>query len=138
MKTCKCCTNVTIGQRYLLFLWGNYLLHTYLIDQVLAIQIGQMRSLFIVGKMCPNAIDHHQNQGAIIHVQPIASSNKLVRSIPRERAVGVGTKIGFVKAGMGAAKRLGCRISSLRCDPPSWKLYPEPRITIIGFSIGSI
>jgi hypothetical protein len=57
--------------------------------------------------MCPDAIDQHQHQGAIIHVQPIASSNKLVRSIPRERAVGVGTKIGFVKAGHGGREEVG-------------------------------
>jgi hypothetical protein len=48
-----------------------------------------------------NAINHHDYESAIIHVQPIASSNKLVRSIPRERAVGVSAKIGFVKAGHG-------------------------------------
>jgi hypothetical protein len=51
--------------------------------------------------MRADAINHHHYESAIIHVQPIASSNKLVRSIPRERAVGVGAKIGFVKAGHG-------------------------------------
>ena len=42
-----------------------------------------------------------------MHVQPIASSNKLVRSIPCERAVGVGTKIGFVKAGHRGRQEVG-------------------------------
>ncbi len=57
--------------------------------------------------MCPDAIDHHQHKGAIIHVQPITSSNKLVRSISRERAVGVGSKIGFVKAGHRGREEVG-------------------------------
>src|ERR1700722_4597215 len=75
--------------------------------------------------MGTDAIDQHQHQGAIVHVQPIASSNKLVRSIPCERAVGVGTKIGLVKAGHRDREEVGM-ISILRCDSASWKLYTGP------------
>ena len=77
--------------------WQN-LLNTYLITQMVALQIDQMRSPFVVGEMRAYPIDHHHYEGAVIHVQPIASSNEFIRSVSCERAVGVGTKIGLVKA----------------------------------------
>ena len=49
--------------------------------------------------MPANSIRHDHHEAAIIHVQPIASPNKLILSIPRERAIGFRTKIGFVKSG---------------------------------------
>jgi hypothetical protein len=58
-----------------------------------------MSALFIVGQMRANSIRHDHHEAAIIHVQPIASPNKLILSIPRERAIGFRTKIGFVKSG---------------------------------------
>ena len=42
---------------------------------------------------------HHHYQGAVSHIQPIAPSNELAKSISCKRAVGVSAKIWFVKAG---------------------------------------
>jgi len=50
-------------------------LNTHLIDEVIAFQIGQVRSRFVVGQMRANSIRHHHYEAAIIHVQPIASTN---------------------------------------------------------------
>ena len=36
-------------------------------------------------------------KSAIIHVQPIASANKFIRGVSRERAIGFSTKVRFVK-----------------------------------------
>jgi hypothetical protein len=47
--------------------------------------------------MCPDAIDHYHNEGAVIHVQPIASSDELVRGISYERAVRLSAEIGLLK-----------------------------------------
>jgi hypothetical protein len=58
-----------------------------------------MRSLFVVCQVRADPIDHHHNEGAVIHVQPVASSNEFIRSVSCERDIGVGTKIWFVKAG---------------------------------------
>jgi hypothetical protein len=41
---------------------------------------------------------HHHYEGAVIHVQPIASSNEFIRSVSCERAIGVSAKVGFVRA----------------------------------------
>ena len=83
----------------LTFLGRQNFLNTDLIDKVLGFQISQMRSLLIIGQMCANSIRHCHNEAAIVHVQPIAPTNKLVRGVPRERAVGLSAKVGFVKAG---------------------------------------
>jgi hypothetical protein len=79
-------------------LWVAKSLNTYLINQMVALQIDQMRSLFVVGEMRAYPIDHHHYEGAVIHVQPIASSNEFIRSVSCERAIGVSAKVGFVKA----------------------------------------
>ena len=39
------------------------------------------------------------DEAPIIHVQPIAPTNKLVLGVPREWAIGFRAKIGFVKSG---------------------------------------
>ena len=45
-----------------------------------------MRSLLIVGQMRPDTLRHHQDETAIIHVQPIAAPNKLIAGVTCERA----------------------------------------------------
>jgi hypothetical protein len=75
------------------------LLNTHLIDKVVALQISQMRSLLVVCQVRADPIDHHQYQGAISHIQPIAPSNKFAGSISCKRAIRVSAKIWFVKAG---------------------------------------
>src|SRR6478672_163776 len=56
-------------------------------------------ALLVVSQMGADPVDHHHNEGAVIHVQPIALPNELVRSFARERAIGVSAKIWFVKGG---------------------------------------
>jgi hypothetical protein len=83
----------------LTFSRGQNFLNTHLIDEVVTLQIGQMRSLFVVCQMRSNSIRHYHYEAPIIHVQPIASTNKLVLGVPREWAIGFRAKIGFVKSG---------------------------------------
>jgi hypothetical protein len=84
---------------YLLrFLGRQNFLNAYLVNEVVAFQIGQMRSLFVVWQMRPDPVRHRHYEAAIIHVQPITSTNKFVRGIPRKRAIGLGAKVGFAKS----------------------------------------
>jgi hypothetical protein len=55
--------------------------HTHLIDQ--------MCSLFIVGQIRSDPLLHDHNECAVIHVHPIAPTNKLVRSVPYEWTIGI-------------------------------------------------
>ena len=50
---------------------------------MVAFQIGQMRSLFIVCQMRTNSIRHYHNEAAIIHVQPMLRQTS--QSINRAR-----------------------------------------------------
>jgi hypothetical protein len=75
------------------------LLNTYLIDEVIPPQINQVRSLLVVCQVRADPIDHHHYEGAISHIEPVAPSNKLARSISCKWAIGVSAKFWFVKAG---------------------------------------
>ena len=75
-------------------------MNTYLIDEVIALQINKMRSLFIVGQMRPDSLRHRHDEAAVIHIQPITTPNKFIVGVSSERAVGLRTKVRFVKAGM--------------------------------------
>ena len=48
-----------------------------------------MRSFFIVRQVPTNPIGHHQDQCAIVHIQPIGSSHELIVVISYERAVNI-------------------------------------------------
>ena len=50
-------------------------------------------------RCAPIPLTHHHHQGAIGHIQPVATSNKPAGSISCKRAIGVSAKIWFVKAG---------------------------------------
>ena len=97
-----------LQQWYLLFLRRQNLLNAHLINQVISFQISEMRPLFIICQVRANPVGHYQNESSIIHVQPIASSNELVRSVPRERAIWLSAKVGFVEAGHGGDRCLAC------------------------------
>jgi hypothetical protein len=72
-----------------------------------------MRSLLVVCQMRADPIDHYQYQCAISHIQPIAPSDKLAGSVSCKRAIGVGTKVWFVKAFMtGPVRLLAARCST--------------------------
>jgi hypothetical protein len=89
---------VTVDGHGELFFRRQNFLHAYLIDKMLALQFDQMRSLLVVCQMRADPIDHHRYQSAITHVQPKPSSNELVGSVSRERTIGVGANVWFIKA----------------------------------------
>jgi hypothetical protein len=86
-----------MGQQHLLFLGRQNFLNAHLIDKVLALQIGQMRSLFIVSQMCADSLGHCKDETAIIHVQPEATTDKPIVGIARERAIQLTSKVGLIK-----------------------------------------
>ena len=65
-------------------------------NDVIAFQIGQMRSphRWLDARRCRSSWHY---KSAIIHVQTIASANKFIRGVSRERAIGFSTKVRFVK-----------------------------------------
>jgi len=72
-----------------LFLRRQYLLNAYLIDEMVAFDVNEVRSLFIIGEICADSLRHHHDECLISHVQPIAPPNEFVRCVPYERAVGI-------------------------------------------------
>ena len=58
-------------------------------DQVFPLEIDQMCSLFIFGQIRPDPLRHDHNECAVIHVHPIATTNKLVRSVLDEGTIGL-------------------------------------------------
>ena len=70
-------------------------------------------------KCAPIPVGHYQDESGISHVQPIAPSNKFVRSISREWAVWVSAEIRFVKAGQSKApQHCSKRTTTPRHDMP--------------------
>jgi hypothetical protein len=45
--------------------------------------------------MHANPVNHYNYEGAIIHVHPIATTNKFIRSVSHERTIGFNAKVGF-------------------------------------------
>ena len=90
---------------FLRFIGGRQnLLNTDLIDKVLAFQVGQMRPFFVVCKVITNPLRHCKDETAIIHVQPEAATDKLTVGVACERAIGLTSKVGFVKSGKKYAR----------------------------------
>jgi hypothetical protein len=63
-----------------------------------------------------NSLGQHQYESGISHVPPIAPSNEFVRSVSRERAVSVGAKIRFVKAGKAKLLTIAEKTTMLHHD----------------------
>jgi hypothetical protein len=79
---------MTGAQPCLIFRRKDFL-NADLVDQVLTTQVNQMRSLLVVRQVCTNAVDHHHDQGAIIHIEPIRTPDEFVVAVPNERTVKV-------------------------------------------------
>ena len=76
----------SVGTRSCLSLsfgWQDFL-SAYLIDQVFSFEIGEMRSLFVVGQICADPLRHHHDQCAVIHVHPIPSTDQFIRRVANE------------------------------------------------------
>jgi hypothetical protein len=48
-----------------------------------------MRSLLVVRQVCTDAVDHHHDQGAVIHIEPIRTPDEFIFAVPNEWTVKV-------------------------------------------------
>src|SRR5262249_40405057 len=51
-------------------------------NEVLTTQVNQMGSLLLVGQVCTDAVDHHHDQSAIIHIEPVRTADEFVFAVP--------------------------------------------------------
>ena len=65
----------------------KYFLNADLINQMLSSQVRQMRSFLVIGQVRTDAVDHHHNERAIIHVQPVGAADELIGTVPHEGAI---------------------------------------------------
>ena len=56
-----------------------------------------MRSFFIIREVFADAVDHHHNEGAIIHVQPVGAADKFIGAVSRKWAVNILAQVWLVK-----------------------------------------
>jgi len=56
-----------------------------------------MRSFFIIREVFADAVDHHHNEGAIIHVQPVRAADKFIGAVSRKWAVNILAQVWLVK-----------------------------------------
>ena len=68
-------------------------LHADIIDQALAADILEVRSLLIVSECGTDALRHRHNDGAITHVEPKATAHELVVGIAGKRTVGISAEV---------------------------------------------
>lgn len=54
---------------------------------------------FVVGKVRTYSLRHGKDETAVVHVQPKATTHKLIFGIACERAVRLATKVGLIEAG---------------------------------------
>jgi hypothetical protein len=80
-----------------LFGW-EYFLNTDLVNHMLAAQIGQMGSFFVVGQVCANTVDHHHDESAIIHVQPVRAADQLISALSYKRTINIIAQVWLVKS----------------------------------------
>jgi hypothetical protein len=76
--------------RVLLILRRKDFLNTDLIDEVLTAQVNQMSSLLVVRQIRTDAVEHHHDESAIIHIEPIRTADELVFAVPDEWTVKIG------------------------------------------------
>ena len=62
-------------------------LNTDLLNEVLTTQVNQMGSLLVVRQVCTDAVDHHHEESAIIHIEPIRTADEFIFAIPNERTI---------------------------------------------------
>ncbi len=56
-----------------------------------------MRPFFVIRQIFANAVDHHHDESAIIHVQPIGAADDLIGAVSGEGTVNIFAKVGLVK-----------------------------------------
>ena len=57
-----------------------------------------MRPFFVIREVRSDTIDHHHNESAIVHIQPVRAANELVRAISYEGIIDILTQVRLVKS----------------------------------------
>ena len=65
-------------------------LNTDLINEVLTTQVNQMSSLLVVRQIRTDAVEHHHDESAIIHIEPIRTADEFIFAVPNEWTVKIG------------------------------------------------
>jgi hypothetical protein len=72
-------------------------LNTDLVNEVLATQVNQMGSLLVVRQVSTDAVDHHHDESAIIHIEPIRTADELIFAVPNEWTVKIDRQVGLIR-----------------------------------------
>ncbi len=65
---------------------------------MLSAQVRQMRPFLIIRQVFANAVDHHDYESAIIHIEPVGAAHELIGAVSDERAVNILAQVWLVKA----------------------------------------
>ena len=64
---------------------------------MLSAQVRQMRPFFVIRQVFANAVDHHHNESAVIHIEPVGTADELIGAVSGEGAVNILAQVGLVK-----------------------------------------
>ncbi len=56
-----------------------------------------MRSFLVIRQVFANAVDHHDYESAIIHIEPVGAAHELIGTASNEWAVDILAQVGLVK-----------------------------------------
>jgi len=56
-----------------------------------------MRSFLVIRQVFAYAVDHHHNESAVIHIQPVGTADELIGDVAYEWTVNIFAKVGLVK-----------------------------------------
>ncbi len=57
-----------------------------------------MRPFLVIRQVFANAVDHHHDESAIIHIEPVGAAHELTGAVSGEGTVNIFAKVGLVKA----------------------------------------
>src|SRR5438445_1109036 len=72
-------------------------LNTDLLNEVLTTQVNQMGSLLVVRQVRTDAVDHHHDESAIIHIKPIRTADEVIFTVPNEWTVKIDRQVGLIE-----------------------------------------
>lgn len=88
----------------------QYFLNADLVNEVISSQVSQVRSLLIIRQMGTDAVDHHHDQSAVVHVEPVGSTDQLVSAVADKWAVGILGQVRLKESGHLSSASLGAPI----------------------------
>ncbi len=56
-----------------------------------------MRYFLVIRQVVADAVDHHDYESAIIHIEPVGAANELIGTVSNEWAVDILAQVGLVK-----------------------------------------